>query len=222
MNPILVGVAVAVIAGAIVTVSVRDARTMILGLAVVLVASPLLADPLASPLGLAARLVGSILGAYLLWIVVRDRPTEGSVVTPTDGSRIGWPAETLVAAAAALVGVAAHGLGAPAVGAVAASGAGFAVAALAVLPTLTSRDVLRMGVGSTLLVEAALLVRTGLGGTPEAMEQLLTAGLVVAMCAVVAAVAFAARLDGVDGYAFATEGRPRARREPDAHRIEPS
>ena len=222
MNPILVGVAVAVIAGAIVTVSVRDARATVLGLAVVLVATPLLADPMAAPLGLAARLVGSILGAYLLWIVVRDRAADGTPETPTDGSRIGWPAETLVAIAAALVGLAAHGLGAGAVGPAVASAAGFGIAALAVLPTLTSRDVLRMGVGLLLLVDAALLVRTGLGGTPDALEELLSAGLIAALCATSAAGAFGARLDGSGGFSFATDARPRARREPDAHRIEPS
>ena len=95
MNPILAGVALAVIAGAIVVVSVRDARVVVLGLAVVLVLSAVLADPLAAPAGLAARFVAAILAAYLLWIAARDRTDDGLPSAPTEGSRIGWPAEVL-------------------------------------------------------------------------------------------------------------------------------
>ena len=61
MNPALAGVALAITIGAIVAVSVRDARTAILGLAVLLIGSPFLADPLADTLGLAARVVGAVL-----------------------------------------------------------------------------------------------------------------------------------------------------------------
>ncbi len=222
MNPILVGVAVAVIAGAIVTVSVRDARTTVLGLAVVLVATPLLADPMAAPLGLAARLVGSILGAYLLWIVVRDRPADGTPETPTDGSRIGWPAETLVAIAAALVGFVAHGLGAGAVGPAVASAAGS--------PSRPSPCSRPSPAGTSCAwasgCSCSSMPRCSSGpawaGRPMRWKQLLTAGLIAALCATSAAVAFGARLDGSGGFAFATDARPRARREPDAHRIEPS
>ena len=118
MNPILAGVALAVVAGAVVAVSARDARIVVLALAVVLVASPLLADPLAPPLGLAARLrrrrswprtcCGSSRAIGRRTACRQPRP---------EGSRIGWPAEILVAAGAAVVvGFAAHGLGAPAAG----------------------------------------------------------------------------------------------------------
>ena len=132
MNPILAVLALAVIGGAVVVVAARDTRTVLLALTVTLVASPLLTDPLASPLALAARFVGAVLAAYLLWVVAREHVETGTLASPTGGSRIGWPAEVLLGAAAAVVGYTAHGLGAPADGPALASAAGFAVAALAV------------------------------------------------------------------------------------------
>jgi hypothetical protein len=220
MNPILAVVALAVVGGAVVAVSARDTRTVLLALTVALVASPLLADPLASPLGLAARLVGAVLATYLLWVVARDRGDATLLPSPTEGSRIGWPAEVLVAAAAFVVGVAAHGLGAPAAGPALASAAGFAVAALALTPVATGRDVVRVGIGLLLLIDAALLVRAALGGTPSEVEELLTATMLVVLAGAVAALAANARADGTGGYAFADPPRGRARREPDAHRLD--
>jgi hypothetical protein len=220
VNPILAGVAIAVVGGAVLVVSVRDCRVAVLGVAVVLLLSAALTDPVASPTALAARALGAILGTYLLWIAARERPDVGLPPAPTEGSRIGWPAETLLAAAAFVAGFAAHGLGAPAQGSALASAAGFAVAALAVAPMLTGRDVLRVGLGLLLVLDAALLVRAGLGGTPDALEQLLTAGMLATVAAAIAAVAMAARSDGVGGFDFApdlTSRRPT--RVPDAHPI---
>ena len=220
MNPILAVVALAVVGGAVVVVAVRDTRTVLLALAVTLVASPLLADPLATPLGLAARLVGAILATYLLWIVAREQGGAGPLPSPTGGSRIGWPAEILVAAGAAVVGFAAHGLGAPADGTPLASAAGFAVAALALVPVVTGRDVIRVGTGLLLLIDAALLVRSALGGTPGDLEQLITAATLIVLAGAVAALAANARADGTGGYAFSDATRARVRREPDAHPLD--
>lgn len=220
MNPILAAVALVVVAGTVVAVAGRDARIAILGLAMVLIGSPVIADPLPAPLGLAARFVGAILSAYLLWIVARDRGRARGPGDPTSGSRIGWPAETLVAAAALVTGYAAHGLGAPPLGSALASAAGFAVAALAVPAAMTGTDVFRVGIGSLLLLDAASLVRTGLGGTPDQLEQLITSGALVVVTAAMATLASSARTDGSGGYAFSVDGQ-RRRREPDAHRIEP-
>jgi hypothetical protein len=237
VNPVLAGVALAVVAGAIVAVSARDARIVALGITVVLVASPLMADPAATPLGLAARFVGAVLAGYLLGIVVRDRSDSGQPIAATGGSRIGWPAEVLVAAGALVVGFAAHGLGAPAAGPAIASATGFALAALAVAPVLTGRDVLRVGVGTVLLVDAGLVVRSALGGTAGDLEQLVAAGLLVAVAGALAALASDARADGDGGYALVPDEpgpgrgrslrigrgrglgdwRGRRRREPDAH-----
>ena len=221
MNPILAGVALAVVAGSVAAVSTREARTGVLAVALVLVVSPLIAEPLAAPPGLAARLIGAILAAYLLWIVVRGGP--GAAVAPpeTGGSRIGWPAEALIAAAAAIAGFAAHGLGAPAGGPPLASAAGFAVAAIAVTPVLTGRDALRVGLGLLLLLDAALLVRVGLGGTPGSLEALLTAGLTASLGGALAIAAMAARLDGTTGFELAADARSPDHHEPDAHPIHP-
>jgi hypothetical protein len=186
---------------------------------VALIGSPVLAEPVPAPLGLATRFVGAVLAAYLLWVVARDRPRSGVPAASTAGSRIGWPAEILVALASFVVGFAAHGLGAPALGAVLASAAGFAVAAVALTPTLTGRDVLRVGLGSILLVDASLLVRAALGGTPDDFEQLITSATLVVMAGTLATLAGAARADGTGGFAFSLEGR-RRRREPDAHPID--
>ena len=222
MNPILAVVALAVVGGAVIVVSARETRTVLLALAVTLVASPLLADPLSAPLGLAARLVGTVLAIYLLWVVARDRDDASHLPSPTEGSRIGWPAELLVAAAAAVVGFASHGLGAPTAGPPLASAAGFAVAALALTPVVTGRDVVRVGTALLLLIDAALLVRVALGGTPGDVEQLLTATMLIVLAGSLAALAANARADGTGGYAFADPARVRVRREPDAHRLDPS
>jgi hypothetical protein len=187
---------------------------------VTLVASPLLVDPLATPLGLAARFVGAVLATYLLWVVTRDRGDAATLASPTGGSRIGWPAEVLLAAGAAVVGYTAHGLGAPADGPALASAAGFAVAALAVAPVMTGRDVIRVGTGLLLLIDAGLLVRSALGGTPGDVEQLVTAAMLIVLAGAVAALAANARADGSGGYAFSDPQRVRVRREPDAHPLD--
>lgn len=220
MNPILALAAAIVIGAAVVAVSAREARIVVLALAVVLLVSPVIADPVAVPVGLAARLVGAILAGYLLWIAARDDTTVRLSHAPTGGSRIGWPAEFLMAAAASVVGMSAHGLGAPAGGPVIASAAGFAVAALAMLPVLTGRDVLRVAIGCLLLIDGGLLVRAALGGTPGPLEQLLVALALVTVAACAAAMGRAARQDPPGGFDYATEAPIRVRRAPDAHPLD--
>jgi hypothetical protein len=220
VNPILAGIALVVVAGGVVAVSARDARAAILGLAVVLIGSPVVADPVPAPLGLATRFVGAVLSAYLLWVVARDRPRAGVPSASTGGSKIGWPAEILLAVAAGVVGFAAHGLGAPALGSPLASAAGFAVAALALTPTMTGRDVLRVGLGSLLLIDAALLVRGALGGTPGELEQLITSAMLVVLAGTLATLAASARADGTGGFAFSLDERTRRRRPADAHPLD--
>ncbi len=214
MNPVLGAVAAAVVAGAVVAVSVRDGRLAVVGLAATLVFVPLLGNPLDAPLGLAASLAGGILAAYLLWIAVRRGGATG-------GSRLGWPAEALLAGAAFVVGLGTHGVGAPALGPVEAQAAGFALAALAVVPVATGRDVLRIGIGLFVLLQAALLVRIGLDGNASQLEQLVTAALVAALGGAVAALGYAARSDGTAGFELATEWRVRIRRPLDARRNSP-
>ena len=198
MNPALAGVALAVALGALAAGSARNARTAILGLVVTLVAAPVLADPLPGSLGLAARLVAAILAGYLLWVATRGPRLR------TGGSLVGWPTDAFLAAAAAVVGYGSHGLGAPAAGPALASAAGFALAALALVPIATGRDVLRVGIGLGLLISGALLVRTGLGGTPGELEELLTAGLVATLGGAIAILAIAARSDGRADFEMST------------------
>jgi hypothetical protein len=215
VNPALAGVALAVVLGAVVAASARNARAAVLGLVIALVAGSFVADPLPDSLGLAARLVGAVLGCYLLWVAARGSDAR------TGGSRLGWPAELLIAGAAAVVGYGSHGLGAPAAGPALAQAAGFALAALAVATIANGRDVLRVGLGMNLLAGGAILVRTALGGTPEALEQLVIAGLVAMLGGAVAAVAAAARAEGVTGFELTLAPGERARRPPDAHPVEP-
>jgi hypothetical protein len=214
VNPALVGVALAVVIGAVVAGSARSARTAVLGLVITMIGAPFLADPIAEPLALAARLVGAILAGYLLWVAGRG------VFTRTGGSRVGWPTDACLAAAAAIVGYGSHGLGAPTEGPALASAAGFALAALAVLPVIYGRDVFRIGIGLCLLLGGALLVRTGLGGTPDALEQIITAGLVASLGGAVAILAVAANVGGT-GFDLSEPAPVRARRGADAHPIDP-
>ena len=215
MNPALAGVALAVVIGAVVAGSARNARTAIFGLVVSLVAAPALADPTPAPLALAARLVAAVLAGYLLWIAAR-----GSRVR-TGGSLVGWPTEVFLAAGAAVVGYGSHGLGAPATGPALASAAGFALASLAILPVLTGDDVLRIGLGLGMLLGGALLVRTGLGGTPDQLEELLTAGLVATFGGSIAILAIAARSDGGAGFELSTTTLRRSSHGVENHPPEP-
>ncbi len=157
-------------------------------------AAGLVADPLPSPLALACRIVAVLLGIELVLVAVRGRVRE------TGGPPLGPVGPALAAAAAFIVGYAAAGLGASAasqadltaVGPGAATAAGFALATLALGPVLLGRDLLRIGVGVTLLVTATALVRAGLAGTPGSLEQLAWAALTVAVLGVTAILASAA------------------------------
>jgi hypothetical protein len=211
VNPALAGVALAVVIGAVVAVSARNARTAIFGLVVTMVGAPLLADPAATPIGLAARLVGAVLAGYLLWIAARGHNVR------TAGSRVGWPTEVFLAVAAAAVGYGSHGLGAPAGGPPLAAAAGVALAALAVLPVVTGHDILRVGVGLGLLLGGALLVRTSLAGTPDQLEQVVTAGLVATLGGAVAILAAAARADGPGGFEMSASTPHRSSHGSDTH-----
>jgi hypothetical protein len=214
VNPALAGVALAILVGAVVAGSARNARTAILGLVATMVGVPLLADPTPAPLGLAARLVAAVLAGYLLWVAARGSRLQ------TGGSLVGWPTEAFLAIAGAAVGYGSHGLGAPAGGPALASAAGLALAALSVLPVVNGRDVLRIGLGLGLVLSGALLLRTSLGGTPGELEQLLTAGLVATLGGAVAILAVAARSDGAGGFDLSATTH-RVAQGSDAHPHEP-
>jgi hypothetical protein len=211
VNPALLAIAAATVAGAVLAVSARDVRATVLGLLVVLLAAPLIADPWPGPLSILARIAAALLAIRLLLIGLR-----GDAVT--SGSRIGWPAEALVAAAAGVVGFGSHGLGAVGLGPAEAQAAGFALIALAAGPLFTGRDALRLAVGALLLLVAATLVRAGLDAPPPEAEQLVGALLTIAIGGAIAVIVAAARaaggLDVVDGDVPGEASR----RLPDAHR----
>ena len=191
MSPALAGVALAVTAGAVIAASSREARAALIGLALVLGLGPFLTDPLPGPAVLGARVVTGILVVYLLRAV-----SAGSDGRPA--SRIGWPAEAVLALAAALAGIAvATGLGSiqpdgpgggEAPGPLAALtpsaialGAGFASLVVGLAPAFLGRHALRAGIGLLLVVQGIVLARTGLAGPPGELEQLGIDALVLAV-----------------------------------------
>jgi hypothetical protein len=201
------------VAGAVLAVSARDVRATTLGVLVVLLAAPLVASPWPGPLPILARVAAALLAARLLTIGLRD-------ATVTGGTRIGWPADALAAAAAAVIGFGSHGLGAAGLGPAEAQAAGFGLIALAITPLVSGRDVLRLGIGSLLLVMGALLVRVGLDRPAGDGEQLIIGLLTIGLGGAVGVIAAAARAaGGLDVTNLSTEHR--GPRPPDAHREGP-
>jgi hypothetical protein len=200
MSAAVLAAAAVVIAGAVISLSARDARLSLAGLAITLLVAPLIADPLPEPTVLAARAVAAVLAAYLPWIVVRESAAA------LRGSVLGWPVEALLGAAAFIIGVGTAGLGAPPVGPAEAQGAGFALIALSVGPIVFGRDVFRLGSGALLLVGGALLVRVGLAGTPSALEQLVTGVVFVGLGGAVAFLCARAVNTGAPGSAILDDG----------------
>lgn len=210
MNVALAIVAGLAVAGAVLAVSARDVRATVLGVLIVLIAGPLVASPWPSPAAILARVAAGLLAARLLTIGLRGEEA-------TAGTRIGWPAEALAAAAAAVVGFGSHGLGAAALGPAEAQAAGFALIALAISPLVTGRDVLRLGIGSLLLVSGALFIRVGLDHPPRDGEQLVISLLTISLGGAVGVIGAAARAAGGLAASSVAIGLP-VPRLPDAHR----
>jgi hypothetical protein len=202
-------IAVAVAAGAVVSISARDLRLALIGIAVVAVGSALLVDPLSSPLVLAIRIVGALLAVALLWTVVAARHEDTAAAgrrgarafqDADAGSSLGWPAEALIAVGAAFagVGIAANitGGGFSVVGSnpteVAAglnAASPIAAAALASLvlglaPAMFDRSAVRGAIGLLLIVHGAIGLRIALAGAPTDLEQLVFTALVIACAAI--------------------------------------
>jgi hypothetical protein len=204
VTPVLVFLAGLVVAGGVAAASATTPRFAILGLLQVLAWSAFVADPLPGPQGLLARLAGSALGAFLLWVALRRAPA----VMPA--AAVGWPGAVAIAVAAfvagwlgagSLGGALAAGTGTgPTLGHVgaalvagspvprAALGAALALATLAVPQVLLARDTLRLGVGVLLLVAAGGLATNALIGLPDDVASLGTAVLSAVAGAGVAAV----------------------------------
>ncbi len=203
MIALLVVAAFVTVVGALVAVTARDARTALVGLVAGLMAAPLVADPPAGIAALGVRAVAALLGGYLLFVVIG----RGSRVTR--GSLVGLPAEALAAAAAFVIGFGSDGLASTPVGPPLALGAGLALIALAIAPVARATDVLRLGIALSVLITGAELVRVGLAGTPAPLEQLLTAGLTLALL-VTTAVLGAAAVATTESFALRDETRATA------------
>ncbi len=187
MTPAFVILAVVVAAGGVVAVSAREPRFAALGMVVALIGAAFVGDPPPGAAALAVRVVGGVLGGYLVWVALRGAPP------PTTGWRVGWPGAAAVAIVAFAIGwLAAGSIGStlatgagdgPTVGAAAslaagslvpraALGAALSLAALAAAPVLVGRDVLRLGLGLLLLLTATGLIRSALGVGPDGIVEL--------------------------------------------------
>ncbi len=174
---------IVVVASAVLAVSARDARAGIVGLTLASVAAAVIADPLPDPIALAFRVVAALFAAYLLWVTVRETDTR------TGSTALGWPAETMAAAAAFAIGLAPSLLETDRAGPDAELAAGFALIILAVVPVVFARDAFRLGMGLLILLDGAALVRVGIAGTPAPLEQLTLGILAIGVAGATSVVA---------------------------------
>lgn len=160
------------VVGALVATSARDARLVVAGVALAMVASPLAATPQPGALTVAFRVVGAALAGYLLWVAARSRSIS------SEGSGAGLTAGLAIAAAAFAVGWTIAPVK-PLAGPLAAQAAGFTVTALAISP-LAGRDVLRAGTALTLITIGVSLVLQAWAGPVSGLEQVMLTALMVA------------------------------------------
>jgi hypothetical protein len=199
MSLALVAIVLAIGAGAVIAVSTREAAAAAIGLAVALVASALLADPLPSAAILGVRIVAALLAAALIRWAAHGGPRQYSP--------LGWPAEALLATAAAVAGLglaiglasvstqSGVSLGEPGAGGsppadsaaltsmaltLAAATSLFAIGAA---PLVHGRPGVRRAIGRVLVTQAVLLLRIGLAGPPTELEEIARAALLVAAAA---------------------------------------
>jgi len=139
-------------------------RTIVLAIAVVLVAFPLTIQPVVAPLPLGFWLVGAFLASFLLLTGARDGPRT-LVPLPLGGT-----SEGIFAVLGLLLGYLAAPLAAQGQGHGPALGAGLALAFAALPAAGLGREAFRVGAGVMLVAVAGSLVANGLGGTlPEAI-----------------------------------------------------
>jgi hypothetical protein len=211
MSPALVAIVLAICAGAVVAVSTRESGAAAIGLAVALVASALLVEPLPSAAVLGVRVVAALLVATIIRSVLRGSPRQPSP--------LGWPSEALLATAGAIAGlglavglaaVAAAGgtpPGSPgpiapgdveAAGGAAVTAGALTVAAatgllaLAIPPLVHGPLGGRRAIGLVLATQAVLLIRVGIAGPAVELEEIARAALLVVSAATGATLARAA------------------------------
>jgi hypothetical protein len=211
VNPALVAIVLAIGAGAVIAVSTREAGAAAIGLAVALVGAALLSDPLPSASILAVRIVAALLAAALVrWAA----PGSQRQYSP-----LGWPAEALLAAAAAVSGIG-LALGLASVAPVGDErlmttmaltvGAGASLLVLGAAPLVHAEAGIRRAIGLVLVTQAVLVLRSGIAAGATELEEVARAGLLVAAAAGGATLARAAALAYAGGHI-----------EPDVDEIEP-
>jgi hypothetical protein len=196
MSIALVAIVLAIGAGAVVAVSTREPAAAAIGLAVALVGSALLTDPLPSPAILGVRVVAGLLAAALIRWAAHGGPRQFSP--------LGWPAEALLATAGGVAGLgvavalaaaatsAGNPLGEPGGPGVGtgnagiltsmslATAAGTSLLALGAAPLVHGKPGLRRAIGRVLVTQAVLLLRIGLAGQATELEEIARAALLVA------------------------------------------
>ena len=183
MTPVLLLLSALVAVGGALAVAAREPRLAALGARLALAASAYVVDPLPGSLALAARLTGTVLASYLIWIALRRAPKE------LPSSAIGLPG----AGAIAIVGFAIGWLVASTLGTALATGAGDGPSAGAVASSLAAGSfVPRAALGAAFalvaLVAAADLLRNALSIDAGAPAELALAIVVALAGASVAAV----------------------------------
>ncbi|MFH1474289.1 MAG: hypothetical protein ABIG85_00340 [Chloroflexota bacterium] len=182
MTVLLVAASVLVALGAGVATGARGARAASVGALACLVFAPFVADPLPEiPVAL-FRIVAGVLAAFLLLVAGRRADDDS-------GSQLGLPATIAAAAAAFAAGLGATAVGLPAFGPSAAGAAGLACLAVALPAVIRTRDAFRLGTALVVLANAGLLFRSGLSGTPPALESLVGGAALVCLAATIATLA---------------------------------
>lgn len=195
MTPVLVVLAVIVVAGAVTAVAAATPRAAVLGLLVATLGAAFVTEPFPGIEGMLARLIGTTLGAFLVWIALRGAPGR---LPPASA---GWLGSSAIAVAAFVAGwLAAGGLDAALDAAVgpgggsgvagvptalvqgspvarAAIAAAFALTALGLPQVAFPRDTLRLGSGCLLLLAAAGLAGSALAGQLDDVVELALAVL---------------------------------------------
>ncbi len=202
MTWLLVAAGAVVALGAGVAIGARGGRAATSGALLVLVFSPFLADPLPAWPELAFRIVAGVLAAFLLLVASRSAEDD-------DGSPLGLPAALAAAAAAFAAGVGATAVGLPSFGPTGALAAGLACLVVATPPVTRAGSPFRLGTGLVVLLDGALLLRSGLVGTPPALESLVAGVALVGLAGAVAALAGSAAIAAGDTALRVDGARPR-------------
>ena len=213
MNLALVAIVLAIGGGAVLAVSTRNDASSAIGIAIALVGSALLSDPLPSAAVLGVRVVAALLVATMIRSAMRTGPRQPSPA--------GWPSEALLATAGAVAGlgiwvglasIAAAGgvpVGGPgniepgSTGVVDTGGiavtsmalvtaAGTSLLALGAAPLVHGRPGPRRAIGLVLVTQAVLLLRIGIAGPAVELEEIAREALLVVAGATGAVLAIAA------------------------------